>query len=89
MIIAQIHGLLAPGRQLIEVPIAFLNMLPLGYCSLRELLAVPMHNTHCLIPFLQLGTISDSQTAFRNPQGQRNFISILNKRVTLHKQNKN
>lgn len=78
-------GFLRLGRQLTEVPIAFLNMLPLGYFSLRELLAVPVHDTHFLIPFLQLGTVSDSQTAFRNPQGQRNFISTLNKRVTLHK----
>lgn len=42
------------------MPIAFLNMLPLGYFFLWELLTVAMLNTYFLISFLQLGTISGS-----------------------------
>ena len=61
------------------MPSAFLNMLPPGYFSLRELITVPMHNTYFLISFLQLGTISDSQTAFRNLQGREDFILTLSK----------
>lgn len=88
VIIAQINGLLAFGNQLLQTPIPFLTMIPLGYFFLRELLTVPGHNTYFLISFLQLGTISDSQTALRNLQGQENFILTLNKKVTLHTEKK-
>lgn len=70
------------------MPIAFLNMLPLGCFFLQELLVVPMHNTYFLISFPQLGTIADSQTALRNLQGKENFILTLNKKVTSHKEKK-
>lgn len=73
-----VNGFLHFRTQLIEMPIAFPNTLTLGYFFLRGTAGFSMHNTHSLISFLQLSTISGSQAAVGNLEGEGNLTLTLN-----------